>query len=503
VAARHELRSRADLDGNTHFSSLWIALAAAPIVLASGISYRAVLPLRISLAGFPISFLDALIVLLFAAALATAPAQHRKTTSVLLLVAVVVAGMALAVGIVRENSMYFVLRDTRAALYFIAGVYLANLISRTPEMARAGLRLLALSALLAGCFQWIRFVSGLSYGREAELAGSGVLRDATIYQYTYALAFSVIAATYGTSRRLFDDRVGVLLLCLIVATVSITLTRSAWLALAFAALCAVLVPRGRAWRVRAVVVGSLSAAALPWLVLGATGSPLATLPINRLSAAGDLESAFSITATEPTQVINAPSAPAVTATLNVSPRLSPTPSGVSVATAQPSLIATPIATPQPSPIPSLAPAPFSTAPPTLTGRFGMATVALTQLVDAAAGPDGWSIWLFGFGFGHNLATYTFGPDETAVGVTDIENAPAHFLWKTGVVGLLLVTAAAAWQILRAGRALLRDQDPVVAGLLAAIGSVLLVITLTGVGGAPYTMAIGGWLGIKAHRSERA
>jgi hypothetical protein len=491
VRAFPKIRER--LDRPEIWGSLWIALAAAPIVLASGISYRVVLPLRVSLAGFPVSVLDAVIVLLFAAALTTMPIQYRKTTSILLIVAVVVAAIALAVGIVRGNSMYFVLRDARAALYFIVGVYLAGVISRTPAMAHAGLRLLALSAVVAACFQWARFVSGLSYGREAEFAGSGLLRDATIYQYTYAFAFGIIAATYGTPRRLFSDRISIALLCLIAATVSISLTRSAWLALAFAVCGALLLPRGRPWRGRAVVIGSLMSAAVPWIVLGIAGSPLATLPISRVSVVGDLESVFADPTTAPT--------PSVVVQPPPSPLSSPqTSSGAVLASPSPSGIAAPTTTPGLSPPPTSAP--LATAPPTLTGRFELASTALSQLLEGASQQGGWTVWLFGFGFGHHLESFVFASGETAVGVTDIENAPIHFLWKTGLIGLVLVTAAVSCQVLTSVRRALRDQDAIAAGWLTAIASVLAMITLTGVGGAPYTMAIGGWLGFKASDESR-
>ena len=278
----------------------------------------------------------------------------------------------------------------------------------------------------------------MAYGREAMAAGAGLVRDATIYQYAYGLAFGTVAATFATKRRLFDDRFAFVVLCILAATVAITLTRAAWLSFAMTAGLALLLPTQRLWSAKPAVVASLSCAVLPWVALALVGSPLAALPASRLSASAEGAGVL--------QQIESP-APSLDPGAIVSSAANPTPA------------------------------------PTLSYRLSMAATAL--------------VWLFGFGYGHNLASYTFSTGDVAVGVTDLENTPAQLLWKTGITGLLIAAAAIIASTLSVLMLYLRRRDSLAAAWLAAVLPLLAIGLVGGLTAAPYSMVFGGWLGLSS------
>jgi len=291
----------------------------------------------------------------------------------------------------------------------------------------------------------------MAYGREAMAAGAGLVRDATIYQYAYGLAFGTVAATFATKRRLFDDRFAFVVLCILAATVAITLTRAAWLSFAMTAGLALLLPTQRLWSAKPAVVASLSCAVLPWVALALVGSPLAALPASRLSASAEGAGVL--------QQIESP-APSLDPGAIVSSAANPTPA------------------------------------PTLSYRLSMAATALAEIQQAAA-EHGALVWLFGFGYGHNLASYTFSTGDVAVGVTDLENTPAQLLWKTGITGLLIAAAAIIASTLSVLMLYLRRRDSLAAAWLAAVLPLLAIGLVGGLTAAPYSMVFGGWLGLSS------
>ena len=434
----------------------WLMLTIAPIGIAESVSYRVVLPLRILVAGFPLSLVDVSASLLAALGLLVAPAAARRQITPLFCAAAALAAIGIVVGLVHRNDLYYFVRDLRSGIYLLAGIYLAGLARYAPDR-RSPFRWLVLFTLVASVQQWLRFLGGMAYGREAMAAGAGLLRDATIYQYAYGLAFGALAATFATKRRLFDDRFAFVVLCILAATVAISLTRAAWLSFAMTAGLALFLPTERLWSAKPAIVASLSCAILPWIALALVGSPLAALPASRLSASAEGAGVL--------QQIESPT-----------PGLSPG------------------ATPNYSPgAPSEA---NPTPAPTLSFRLSMAAAALAEMQQGAA-EHGALVWIFGFGYGHNLASYTFATGDVAVGVTDLENTLAQLVWKTGIAGLLIAVAAILFSSLSVIMLYLRRRDPLAAAWLAAALPLLAIGLIGGLTAAPYSMAFGGWLGLSA------
>src|SRR5205814_2225722 len=133
-------------------------------------------------------------VLGLALTLAFGPRPGPLALNPVLLSAVGLIVLGTVVGVVRGNESYFLLRDLRSAAYFLAGAYLTSAISAETSLTRVALRWMALSVLVASGFQWWRFLNGLTYGAVALDGSASPLRDVSIFQYTYAFAFGVIAS---------------------------------------------------------------------------------------------------------------------------------------------------------------------------------------------------------------------------------------------------------------------------------------------------------------------
>jgi hypothetical protein len=429
-------------------TSLWLGGALLPIIVASGVSYNMLLSLgRPSVAGIPVSPVDASVVIGLAATLLFGPRPSRAALNPVIVTAAALIILGTVVGILEKNDPYYLLRDMRSGTYFLVGAYLTSVVSTQPSEARVALKWMTLAVLVASAFQWLRFLSGLNYGAVALSGSASALRDVSIFQYTYVFSFGAIASRLGTTRRLMPDTAATAVLFIGSMSAGLILTRSAWLAFALVGLSAAIVPVARARFLGSRILVAASAVAIPWVVLSAMNSPVASAPLQRL---------------DPPPILG-------------SPALSSPPT----AQGDDSLWSHVVA--------------LGSRIESLSARFEVADAAVDEMSKASASQEP-TVWIVGLGFGHAFATFTYHYGQTVTGITDLEVVPIHFLWKTGLLGLALVGLAVLWRLSSAWTAARRrgwDSDECF--WLITLIPILVVGSMTGLSAAPFSMVIGAWL----------